>query len=121
MKQFAYLAALVLTGSFCPLPAQEAGKPTPEDVVKARSKDDKQDGVTYGRIKEVKAGQKIVVAVDGAPDKTYNLADAKRTITLAEGLAIGDPVKVMGTDKKGAKTVQIVRDIQAGSRSRDRK
>lgn len=75
--------------------------------------------MTYGRIKDVKAGQKIVIAIDGAPDKTYNLADAQKAIKVAEDLAVGDPVKVVESGKKGAKSVQIVRDIRPDAEKRD--
>jgi hypothetical protein len=92
--------------------AQEAGKPTPDQVVDKQKTAGKTPGATYGKIKEVKAGQKIVIAIDGAPDKSYDLGDAKRSIQLAEDLAVGDPVKIMETDKKGAKSVQIVRDVR---------
>ena len=71
-----------------------------------------------GVIKELKGGQKIVIQVDNAPDKTYNLSDKNRTISVAETLAVGDRVKIM--ESKETKGVQIVRDVKAdqGERSR---
>jgi hypothetical protein len=68
----------------------------------------KDTEVVYGRIKEVKAGQKIVIQVDKAPDRTYNLMDKERIIHVSEDLAVGDPVKVLVA--KRTKSVQIVRD-----------
>ena len=69
------------------------------------------DGV-YGTIKKVTLGKEIVIAVDNAPDKTYNLADPKQAVSVAEGLAIGDKVKVVESRKKDGKTIQIVRDVR---------
>jgi hypothetical protein len=112
MRTLALLAGTLLIGSSSALP-QEAGKPTPDQVIKTT----KDDGATYGKIKDVKKGDKIVIAVDGAPDKSYSLGDPKRSITVAEDLAVGDPVKVLETnDKKGAKSVQIVRDVRPEAR-----
>ena len=80
--------------------------PTPEQVL---SQSRNNDTGTVGKIKEIQGGQKIVIAVDNARDKSYSLTDAKRKITLAEGLTIGDRVKVLESDA----SVQIVRDISA--------
>ena len=35
-------------------------------------------------------------------------------VSLADGLAVGDKVKVIESGKKNAKSVQIVRDASAG-------
>jgi hypothetical protein len=118
MRQFACFVALVLSGSFCPA-AQDTSKPASDHAAQAENRAGKDDGGSFGRIKEVKAGQKIVIQIDGAPDKTYNLADAQKTITIAEGLAVGDPVKVLETDKRGVKSVQIVRDVRPDAQRRD--
>jgi hypothetical protein len=117
MRSFALFTVLVFAGAVPALP-QEAGK-SPSDQTQSRSR--KEPGATYGKIKDVKAGEKIVIAIDGAPDKTYSLADAKRTITVAEGLAIGDAVKVLETDNKNAKSVQIVRDARPEAERSNRK
>ena len=54
-----------------------------------------------------------------AVDRTYNLRDAKATVRVAEGLAVGTPVKVLETEVKGNRSVDIVRnpDIEERSRS----
>ena len=116
------LLALVLTGGLL-APAQQPASPAAgQEQNRERPEDNKDIDVVYGRIKEVKAGQKIVVHVDNARDKTYDLADKNRTITVAEDLAVGDPVKVL--EAKTTKGVQIVRDVrsdserQEGNRSR---
>jgi hypothetical protein len=122
MRTHGVLAVLVLTGSICAMP-QESKSRTPERNVPAATQSDKSDEdttVIYGRIKEVKAGKKVVVAVDKALDKTYDLTDGNATVRLAEDLAIGDRVKVMEHGKKGNKSVQIVRDVSSGNNQQDR-
>jgi hypothetical protein len=87
-----------------PLFGQEPRVPlTPPTTMKS------EPGVTYGRIKEFTAGQKIVVDVDNALDKSYDLSDKEITVNLAKGLKVGDSVKVTERDVRGKKTVQIVR------------
>jgi hypothetical protein len=107
--------ALALTASLS-APAQQA-TPTPAqpEPPSAEQPDtsSKDINVIYGRIKEVKAGQKIVIQVDNARDKTYNLADKERAIKISDDLAIGDPVKVL--EAKGTKAVHIVRDTGGDS------
>jgi hypothetical protein len=113
------LFSLLLTGSFW-IPAQETKQPgpQPDEVLKAATEKSEDVDITYGRIKELKGGQKIVVQVDNAPDKTYDLASKDRTIKVAESLAVGDRVKVF--EAKETKAIQIVRDVKAeqGQRSR---
>jgi hypothetical protein len=111
------LAALVFAGGLV-APAQQPA-PTPEQT-RAETPDTPSKDVkaVYGRIKEVKAGQKIVVQVDNARDRTYNLADKNRTITVAEDLAVGDRVKVL--EAKTTKAVQIVRDVTSDSTKEER-
>jgi hypothetical protein len=76
--------------------AQEpAPAPAPEESTRARAADDKKDGnVTYGRIKEFTAGQKVVINVDNAPDKTFDLTDKNMTVKLPSDLKVGDTIKV---------------------------
>ena len=80
--------------------------PTPEQVL---SQSRNNDSGTVGKIKEIDKGQKIVIAVDNARDKSYSLNDAKRKITVAEGLVMGDRVRVLESDA----SVQIVKDMNA--------
>jgi hypothetical protein len=103
-------------------PAQQSQQPTPKpgqiDSTRPEKANDDTEAV-YGRIKDVKAGERIVVQVNNAPDKTYNLNDAKKTVRLAEGLAVGDRVKVLESEVKGNHSVQIERDTRKGeTRSR---
>jgi len=101
MRNAVLLASLIL-GSVC-LPAQQT-KPAKTDVV-------------YGTIKEVKSGEKIVINVPNAIDKTYNLADPKTAVEVADGLAVGDPVKIMETKRNNDNVVHIVRDDRNGGQS----
>ena len=103
------LVALLFAGAFGATAQQSASPaPRPDQVLAAEPEHGKDVNVVYGRIKELKGGQKIVIHVDNAKDKTYNLADRDRAVTVAEALAVGDPVKVI--EAKTTKAVQIVRD-----------
>jgi hypothetical protein len=71
--------------------------------------------VTYGRIKELNAGQKIVINIDNAPDKTFDLADKDLRVTLAKGLKVGDPVKVNEHEVAGkTRSVTITKHVGGG-------
>ena len=51
--------------------------------------------VTYGRVKEFTDGRKVVVHVDNAPDKTFDLRDGSLKVGLPKGLKVGDQVKIV--------------------------
>ena len=106
------LLALLAGGGWIAEAQQPAAPPPNPDqtLAKQPTKSTNDTDVLYGRIKEVKGGQKIVIHVDNARDKTYNLADKDRTVKLAEDLAVGDAVKVL--EAKGSKSIQIVRDTR---------
>src|SRR3954452_6103605 len=70
--------------------------------------------VTYARVKEVTEGQKIVLDVNNAPDKSFDLTDKDTKVTLAQGLKVGDPVKVSERTVNGKKVVDIVHDSEGG-------
>ena len=111
------IAALVLFGSssvFAQSAQTKAEKAT--DTTKARTKDAVSDkDVTYGRIKEFTAGQKVVINVDNAPDKTFDLTDKDVTVKLAKGLKVGDPVKVEEHEVAGkTKSVMITKHTGGG-------
>jgi hypothetical protein len=70
---------------------------------------------THGRIKELTAGQKIVINVDNAPDKTFELNDKDVTVKLAKGLKVGDPVAVNEHSVMGkTKSVSITKHTGGG-------
>ena len=71
--------------------------------------------VTYGRIKELTAGHKVVINVDNAPDKSFDLTDKDVAVKLAKGLKVGDPVKVQEHDVAGkTKSVMITKHTGGG-------
>jgi hypothetical protein len=75
---------------------------------------------TYGRVKEFTAGQKILVDVDNAPDKEFNLQDKDVTVKVDRGLKVGDPVKITEADAVGKKkTVTIAKNNDPGVKHGD--
>ena len=116
MRNFQLLSALMLSGAVF-AGAQDAQSPTPQpDKIDTKAVDsNKNTDAVYGRIKNVTTGQKIVIEVDKGRDKTYNLADPKVAVRVAEGLAVGDPVKVLESKTKGNRAVDIVRNVDAGN------
>jgi len=69
------------------------------DETKSRARAAVSDkDVTYGRIKELTSGQKVVINVDNAPDKTFEFHDKDVAVHLAKGLKVGDPVKVQESE-----------------------
>ena len=115
MYRLALFTAMLVgtSAAFAQNPVPEAGRVTERAV-------ENDSGAVYGKIKEVKDKQKIVIAVEKGRDRTFNLADAKVAVALAEGLAVGDKVKVLETKKDGAQSVQIVRDVREQSEQRSR-
>ena len=83
--------------------AERAAENTKNRAKEAASDKD----VTYGRIKELTAGQKVVINVDNRPDKSFDLSDKDLSVKLAKGLKVGDPVKVQEHDVAG-KTQSVV-------------
>jgi hypothetical protein len=68
---------------------------------------------TYGRVKEFKAGDKLVLDINNAPDKSYDLTK-EHDVVVAPGLKVGDPVKITETDVNGKKTTNIAMDNTPG-------
>lgn len=112
----ALLSGLLLGGSVAVMAQQPQGKTSTAD----RATTDRD--ATYGRVKEFSAGQKIVIDVDNAPDKSYDLAKEK-DVTMSPGLKVGDPVKITEHDVNGKKTVNIAMDnnpnVQHGDKSKE--
>jgi hypothetical protein len=101
---------LLISGSA--LLAQDPGAATTNpDTKMSKNKPD----VSYGRVKEITAGQKVVIDVDNAVDKTFDLTDKDLTVKLASGLKVGDPVKITERSVAGkTKSVQIARHSGGG-------
>ena len=71
--------------------------------------------VTYGRIKEMTAGQKVVIDVDNSPDKSFDMTDKSLTVKLGKNLKVGDTVKVTEHEAMGkTKSVTIAKHTGAG-------
>jgi len=85
-------------------------------TTRARTDSKKTDtAVSYGRVKELTAGQKIVIDVDNAVDKSFDLADKDLKVTLGKGLKVGDPVKVTEHEVLGkTKSVMIAKHSGGG-------
>ena len=78
--------------------------------------------VAYGRVKEITPGQKVVIDVDNAVDKSFDLADKDLTVKMASGLKVGDPVMVTEHSVAGkTKSVQISRHSGGGVSHGDKK
>lgn len=111
------MAALLLAGCGAVF-AQTAETKAEHTAKKAKAKtkaalSDKD--VTYGRIKELTAGQKVVINVDNAPDKSFDLADKDVAVRLGKGLKVGDPVKVQEHEVAGkTKSVTISKHTGGG-------
>jgi hypothetical protein len=91
--------------------------PAPDkDSTRARAESKTKDtDVTYGRIKELTAGQKVVIDVDNAVDKEFSLTDKDLSVKLAKNLKVGDPVKVTEHEVLGkTKSVTIAKHSGGG-------
>ena len=116
MRQLPILAAtLVLFGA-----GELMAQATPADKehgtsTKERAKAAVTDAdVSYGRIKELTAGQKVIIDVDNAVDKTFDLADRDLKVKLAKGLKVGDTVKVNEHEVAGKTTAVTITKHSGG-------
>jgi hypothetical protein len=112
---FVVTAALMLFGGN----SLVAQRPNP---LRMNFADKGKPDVTYGRVKEITAGQKIVIDVDDAIDKSFDLSDKDLSVKLAPNLKVGDPVKISEHSVAGkTKTVQITRHSGGGVSHGDKK
>lgn len=109
------VASLFLTSAL-PVFAQQPAPPAVPGASSAKADMD----VTHGRIKEMTANQKVVIDVDDAVDKEYDLTDKDLTVKVAKGLKVGDPVQVTEREVKGKKTVDIALHTDPGVKHGDR-
>ena len=118
MKQMIYVAttSLLLSGATA-LFGQATTPPADAHKTETRAQTDvkKMDAdVTYGRIKEFTAGQKVV-DVDNAVDKSFDLTAKDVTVKMGKGLKVGDPVKVVEHEVAGkTKSVAITKHSGGG-------
>ena len=110
-RSITFLFAFV--GLFCVLGlAQEPVVPLP-----GASRADKK--ITYGRVKEFTAGQKVVIDIDNALDKTYDLTETNTTYKVAKDLKVGDPVMITENEVASKKTIEIVKHSGGGVKHGD--
>jgi hypothetical protein len=107
-------ATMLLVIGALAMPAQEPQ--TAAETTKARAKAAASDtDVTYGRIKEFTAGQKVVIDIDNAPDKEFDLTSKDVAVKMPKGLKSGDTVKVTEQDVAGkTKSVTIAKHSGGG-------
>jgi hypothetical protein len=97
------IAAVVLLSVVVTLAQNPPASPAPRA-------DRTDPDVTYGRVKEFTAGQKIVVDVDNSIDKNFDLKDKDIAVKVDKALKVGDPVKITERSVAGKKTVEIVKN-----------
>lgn len=115
MRKLSIIAmAAVIAGSGAVYGQTEAKEHAQSAKSKAKAAMTDTDA-TYGRVKEFTAGQKIVIDVDNAVDKTFDLNDKDLKVKLAKGLKVGDPVKVVEREVAGkTKSVMISKHSGGG-------
>jgi hypothetical protein len=119
MKHLAITTAALAIFGAGTLLGQDAQQPAAQDRAtdtKERARAAATDGdVSYGRIKELTAGQKVVVDIDNAVDKTFDLSDKDLTVNLAKELKVGDTVMVSEREVAGkTKAVTITKHSGGG-------
>jgi len=65
---------------------------------------------TAGRVREYNAGQRLIIEVAGAPERSYDLSSKDQSIVIAPGLKAGDTVHIMENEANGKKTISITVD-----------
>jgi hypothetical protein len=112
------LSSLLLAGGSALLAQDPGAATTHPDTKMGKSKPD----VSYGRVKELTAGQKVVIDVDNSIDKTFDLTDKDVAVKLASNLKVGDPVKITERSVAGkTKSVQITHHSGGGVSHGDKK
>jgi hypothetical protein len=104
--------------------AQEPAAPPPQQTTTRQQADNlttepaKTWVAMLGKVQSIKPGREITIIVDDGGNKTYNLADTKRSTTVAEDLAVGDRVLLLES-KEEIGPVRIVRDTGGGAAQDD--
>ena len=117
-KRIAVMFAAALA-AVAPSFADDKDKVTDRSRPERTYRDSGDADVTYGRIKELNAGRKVVIDVDNAIDKSFDLTDNDESVNMAADLKVGDPVKVTEHKVNGKKTVQIIHHAGGGVRHGD--
>ena len=95
------LTSIFVIGSFSAF-----GQVSPPATSGTQVKDTKT-GISYGRVKEFTAGQKLVIDIDNAVDKTFDLTNKDLTVNTYKGLKVGDPVMVDESKSTLGKTKSV--------------
>jgi hypothetical protein len=101
------VSTLVLAVALASAPVGFAQNERQEDRTRERS--DSEVKVIYGKLKELTKGTKIVIALENSPDREYSLSDPKTSVNVAEGLALGDHVRITESKRGDNRHVEIAR------------
>jgi hypothetical protein len=101
------LSTFALATALAATPAAMAQNPQQEERTRERS--DAEVKVIYGKLKELTKGTKIVIALENSPDREYSFNDPKTSVNVAEGLALGDHVRITESKRGENRHVEIAR------------
>ncbi len=102
----------LLVGGVATLSAQAPqSKQTPQTTQTPQSAE--RTTGTPGHVKEYTAGQRLVIDVAGAPERSYDLTSKSQNIVVAPGLKAGDSVRIVENDVNGKRTINIMMDNAA--------
>lgn len=110
------IAGLLAGGTL--LMGQDNNRPRAESQGQAERTE--KANVTFARVKEFNAGKKLVLDVDDAIDKSFDLTQTDPTVKVPAGLKVGDPVKVTENTVNGKKSVDIALDAEGGAKHGDK-
>lgn len=110
------IAAVLAFAPYFVATAQTPVPPPPSSAERTAQTDG-----TLGRVKEFTAGQKLVIAVDNAPDKNYDLTDKDMTFKVPPDLKVGDAVKVAEKGSGKGKTIEIAKHAGGAQGDADRR
>src|ERR1700741_3348746 len=96
------------------LVAQDKGQPQGQPQGQGQAERTAKSETTLAHVKEFDVGKKIVLDVENAIDKSYDLTKPDPDVKVAAGLKVGDAVKVTEQEIGGKKTVEIALDASAG-------
>jgi hypothetical protein len=90
-----------------------------EPIVPLPGADRAGPNITYGRVKEFTAGEKLVIDIDNALDKHYDLTETNTTYKVAKDLKVGDTVMITEKEVAGKKTIEVVKHSGGGVKHGD--
>ena len=93
---------------------------TPPPPTSSADRTAQTDG-THGKVKEFTAGQKLVIAVDNAPDKSFDLTDRDMNVKVPQDLKVGDAVQIAEKGSGRSKTIEIAKHAGGAQGDADRR